>query len=392
MIKSRSTQKPSRNQSVSFGNKVAGALYGLAIGDGMGAPVEGWTPKKIQQRFGKHDLQTFLPPTHAGDPEQGKGNGRITDDTLMTEALLRAYQKAEAHLDAYGYEEYLLPEITVTKTWVPERQCELPVFERLWWPEKFPWIRLMWAHVDPRQAGVGNCVNCGVAMWMMPVGAMNAGDPRGAYSEATALGLAHNESFAVEAAGVMAACYAAAMGTGATLMDVLAAATLGRDATGKAIAAAVAAAQQTTSLKQFISKVRAAVAPFNQSLTHVADDAPTIGVPAVSDVGKPSRLATIEELPVALAALVYGAGDFHKTMRAGVFYGQDCDSIASMACGLFGALHGVESLPQALRAASDKANQRNFHRLAQEFVPVVEKVLQEDSRRLASRETSTRLA
>jgi ADP-ribosylglycohydrolase len=360
----------------------------VAIGDGMGAPVEGWAPEKIQQCFGKHDLKTFLPPTHAGDPARGKGDGRITDDTLMTEALLRAYQKAGTHLDAYGYEEYLLPEISVVKTWVPERCSELPIFERLWWPERFPWMRLMWAHADPRQAGVGNCVNCGVAMWMMPVGAMNAGDPRGAYTEATALGLAHNESFAVESAGVMAACYAAALGAGATLADVLVATALGRDATGKAIAAAVAAAERATTLKNFVRMVRAAIAPFAQNVFHVADDVPSAGRSAASDVGKPSRLTTIEELPVAVAALVYGAGDFHKTLRAGVFYGRDCDSIAGMACGLFGALHGIESLPRTLRMASDEANRREFNAQAAAFVPIAEKVLLDDTQRLTKRKVS----
>lgn len=174
----------------------------------MGAPVEGWSPERIQQRFGTHDLKTFLPPTHSGDPATGKGDGRITDDTLMIEALIRAYQKAGMHLDAYGYEQFVLPEIATTPVWVPERQREMPILERLWWPEKFPWMRLVHGHADPRQAGVGNCVNCGVAMWTMPVGAMNAGDPEGAYAEATALGLAHNESFAIEAAGVMAAGFA----------------------------------------------------------------------------------------------------------------------------------------------------------------------------------------
>lgn len=121
----------------------------------------------------------------------------------------------------------MLPELVGKKVWVSERQAEIPIIERLWWPEKFPWMRLTMGHADPRQAGVGNCVNCGVAMWMMPVVAVNAGDPQAAYAEATALGLAHNESFAVEAAGVMAACYAAAFGAGATLADVLAATKLG---------------------------------------------------------------------------------------------------------------------------------------------------------------------
>jgi hypothetical protein len=51
-----------------------------------GAPVEGWPPKQIQERFGAHDLTTFLPPTHGDDPATGKGVRRITDDKLLGDA------------------------------------------------------------------------------------------------------------------------------------------------------------------------------------------------------------------------------------------------------------------------------------------------------------------
>jgi hypothetical protein len=47
-------------------------------------------------------------------------------------------------------------------------------------------------------------------MYRMPVGEVNFGDPGQAYQEAVALGIAHNESFAVEAGAVMAAAYAEA--------------------------------------------------------------------------------------------------------------------------------------------------------------------------------------
>jgi ADP-ribosylglycohydrolase len=303
----------------------------------------------------------------------------------MTEALIRAYVKAGTHLDAYGYEQFLLPEIAATKVWVPERQAEMTILDRLWWPEKYPWMRLVMGHADPRQAGVGNCVNCGVAMWMMPVGAMNAGDPEGAYAEATALGLAHNESFAVEAAGVMAACYAAAFAPGATVADVLAATRLGRDGTGAAMAACIGAAERAGSVTDFIAKARSAVAPFDQRTGHAPDDKPLADAEPASDLGKPSRLASIEELPVAVAALVFVAGDFHQTVRAGVFYGRDCDSIAGMACGLFGGLHGSESLPATLRAAVDRANRRDLTALSAAFMPVVSEALRRDADRLTRR-------
>jgi ADP-ribosylglycohydrolase len=86
-----------------FDEEVAGAMFGHATGDAMGAPVEGWSPEAIADRFGDHALEEFLPPTHRGDPATGKGAGRVTDDTLMAEALVRGYASSRSHMDAYGY-------------------------------------------------------------------------------------------------------------------------------------------------------------------------------------------------------------------------------------------------------------------------------------------------
>lgn len=95
-----------------FQSKVVGALYGGAIGDGMIASVEGIPRKTILEKIGP--IADFLPPPYDWEPitqvltprsnrETGKGNGRIADDTLMTEALIRCYCACGRHLDAFTY-------------------------------------------------------------------------------------------------------------------------------------------------------------------------------------------------------------------------------------------------------------------------------------------------
>jgi ADP-ribosylglycohydrolase len=372
-----------------FVDQLKGALYGLAIGDAMGAPVEGWPPERIAARF--EGVQSFLPATHGGDPSTGKGNGRITDDTLMTEALIRAYNRRQDHLDAYDYVEFLLPEIAERVAWVPERGAEMPVIERpLWWPERYPWLRLTVFQAEPRSAGIGNSVNCGLAMFMMPVGAVNAGDPRAAYQEATAFGLAHNESFAVEAGGVMAGACAAAFARRATIEATLdAALELARDGTAMAIQAVLDAVDPSDPMPTFVAKTRDAVAPYDQRTGHVTEHAP-LRTKEVSNVGRPSRLHAIEELPIALAALKYGQGDFYRTLQAGVFYGRDCDSIGGMAGTLYGALFGVEQVPGDLCAASDQANRRDWGRVAEQFAQTAATILDQDRERLAVRQQALR--
>jgi ADP-ribosylglycohydrolase len=368
---------------MSFESKLAGALYGVAIGDGMGAPVEGRTPEYIAERF--QDTRRFLPPTHGDDPATGKGHGRITDDTLMTEALMRAYAARRGHLDAYDVVDYLVPEFTQTEVWVSERQQEMPLLGRLNRVEHVMYYRVDSFRRDPRTAGVGNVINCAAAMYIMPVGAVNAGDSRGAYDEAMRIAQVETDSYGVEGAAVLAAAYAAGFARNSTVSNVLQAAQYSaRDGTAAAIEAVLRVTSPNDTPADWIRKTRRAFLPFcpaaqGQRLRDLDQPVELI------DTDVPSRTLSIEEVPVALAALAYGAGDFEKTLQAGVFYGRDCDSIAGMAAGLFGAIFGLDAVPEDLRQASDKANRRDWGAQADAFAEVVREIAEQDDARWNAR-------
>ncbi|MFB7510039.1 ADP-ribosylglycohydrolase family protein, partial [Streptomyces broussonetiae] len=53
---------------------------------------------------------------------------------------------------------------------------------------------------------------------------------------------------------------------------------------------------------------------------------------------RPSRLHAIEELPIALGMLLVSGGDYRHAVLGAVDYGRDCDSTATMAGALAGAL------------------------------------------------------
>ncbi len=368
-----------------FVDRLKGALYGGAIGDAMGAPVEGRASEKSVPDFGSHDFTTFIPPEHGGDPRYGKGSGRITDDTLMVEAAIAAYGDAAGHLDAYGYAEILKPVITGRPVWISERQAEATLSSRLAPAEQYPLMRLGPCNAEPRTAGMGNLVNCGFAMWAMPIGAVNAGDPEAAYQEAVLVGSAHNESFALEAGAVMAACAAEALAPGADIPAVLdVAARLSRGGTHAAIVDACDAADPEDDLADFVRKTIRAIAPYNPAEGLRLEGAGR----GVSDVGLPSRTASIEELPAALAALRWGDGDFVKTLRGSVCYGRDADSIAGMAAALLGAVLGRSGLPDGLCREVDEANRREYGRLAEEFAGTIRAIARGDGERATRRAES----
>lgn len=368
------------DMSTYFDDHLLGCLLGVAIGDGMGAPVEGLERTEIRRRFPTWDWTRFLP----SQEWKPKGEGRITDDTLMTEALIRAYQAAGTHLDAYGFRDFLLPEYAERQVWVPELQRETAIIDRLNFLEKYALFRLRYAGAEPRVAGLGNGLNCAIAMFIMPVGAVNAGDPYAAYHEAAELGMAEAHSYAVEGAAALAAAYAAALGRGAGIDGCIAAArTLAREGTRASIDAVVAATDPADPFDRWAERVLQAILPFsNQAAAGVP---PLEADPAMrgGNVADPRR--AVEEVAVALAALRWGGGDFLRTLRAGVVYGRDCDSIAGMALSLWGALHGPAGIPPALLAGVGSGSRRELLTEGRSFAEVCRRIHADDTRRWTAR-------
>lgn len=319
-------------------DKAIGALVGSAVGDALGGATEGWSPAQIQERYGGY-VTGIVPPFNSDWRDARpiapyhKGDGHITDDTLMTHALVDVYAEQRDHLDAYAVAEHLVPLLIGERRWVPELESEALLLQRIFLAEKWLVARLHYGHVDPREAGVGNIVNCGAAMYMAPVGVINAVDPVGACAEAVEIASAHQSSYGKEAAGVFAAAVAAAFDPRATPSSVVEAALdVAHDGTRAALAAVAEAAARVRDWREAIPALRAAIAPYDT----VGDD---YRQPAL-DARRPSRTKAIEELPVALGLVLACEGDYESAVLAAVNYGRDADSIASMAGAVCGALGG----------------------------------------------------
>jgi ADP-ribosylglycohydrolase len=378
-------------KSTALEDKSVGVLVGSAVGDAIGGAVEGWTPEAIRERHGGwvtgivgpwyDDWRNARPiaPYH-------KGDGHITDDTLMTHALVEVYDERRAHLDAYAIAESLVPKLLTEKRWIPELETEALLLQRVFLAEKWLVARLHYGHIDPREAGVGNIVNCGAAMYVAPVGIANAGDPAGAYAEAIDLAGAHQSSYGREAAGVFAAAVAAAMMPEATASSAVAAAlALAKDGTRAAVEAVAEAADGLTDWESAIPVLRKAVEPFdtvgpeyrNQSL----------------DARRPSRTKAIEELPVALGFVLVSGGDVRGAVLGGTNYGRDADSIASMAGAITGGLSGASGVPGEWATVITEASRTDLEQPGRVMASVAADLHEADARRFARRsETLERLS
>lgn len=339
--------------------KALGALIGSAVGDALGGPTEGRSPEMIRERYGGY-VEGFVGPFY-DDWQHArpiapfhKGHGHVTDDTLMTLALIHVYLQKRDHLDAYDIADKLIPEIADKEIWIPELERETLLVNRLFFAEKYLLLRLRYANADPREAGVGNMVNCGAAMYMAPVGIVNAGNPDRAYQEAIEIAGAHQCSYGREAAGVYAACVAEAMRPGSTVDLVVATALrLAKDGTRKAIEAVTGVARQYTDWRAAIKPLRAAMAPYD-----------TVGEEYRGEnlgARRPSRIHSIEEVPLALGMLVVARGNYRETVLGGVNHGRDSDSIASMGGAIAGALGGIDCVPEEWWRTVEEASQKDLH-------------------------------
>ncbi|MFE2048908.1 ADP-ribosylglycohydrolase family protein [Streptomyces sp. NPDC059459] len=363
--------------------RVTGALVGAAVGDALGGPVEGYSPEQILERHGGR-VHGIVGPWN-GDAWRTarpiapyhKGDGHVTDDTLMTHALVRVYDTVRDHLDAYAVAEHLVPDLMTRPRWIPELEAEALPLQRVFLAEKWLAARIHYGHVDPREAGTGNIVNCGAAMYIAPVGLVNAGHPAGAYAEALDIAGAHQSSYGREAAGVLAAAVAAACTPGATPDSVVTAClSLAKDGTRTAIEAVCEVAAGYTDFESALGPLREAVAPYDTV-------GPDYRAPSLA-ARRPSRLHAIEELPVALGMLVVAGGDYRHAVLGAVNYGRDCDSIATMAGALAGALGSP--VPEDWAKAVAEASRLDLWQPAATLTAVAREVFERDVARRRAHE------
>jgi ADP-ribosylglycohydrolase len=364
-------------------DRAVGCLAGAAVGDALGGATEGWEAFEITDHFGgfvtgivpsirmTKGIEKPFSPFH-------KGDGHVTDDTLMTRALVQVYADKRDHLDAFDVESRLVPRIVEDKVWIPELERHDLLYHRLFLAEKWLVARLRYGHADPREAGVGNIVNCGAAMYIAPVGLANAGDPDGAYAEAADIAGAHQASYGREAAAVLAAAVAEAVRPGASVTSVVETCLrLAHDGTRGAIATVVERAAELRDWREALRPLREAFAPFD-SVGEPYDE-PGLGARI------PSRLQAIEELPIALGLLVVTRGDFAETVLGGVNYGRDSDSIASMGGALAGALGGVTALRADWVADVGEASRYDLEEPGRTMADVAVDILRRDADRHARR-------
>lgn len=381
--------RPSHAKDPSLEGRIRALIHGVAFGDAIGAPVEKLSPAEIKAQYGRVTSLDNAWHRTSRDPAAGRGRvrgeGIVTDDTLMTLCLMAVYNEAARHLDAWDMADGMVRQIAWVPRYVPELQRECPLLERLFYPEKWIFQRHQLAACDPRQGGIGNMVNCGAAMYVAPVGVVNACDPKGAYDEAIAFASGHQQSYGLEAAGVLAGAVAAAFVPGTDIDTIVSTAHgLAKDGTRAAIGEIAEAAERLRDAgaehAEVVAAFHQAIAPFSpmgDDLEHTAAKAGR-----ATPNYQPSRFLSIEELPLALGFATVARGDFRNSILDGINSGRDTDSIGVMAGAILGAMHGEAVIDAAEAEQLDRVNRLDLGKEAQAFSRTVATIQAADRDRL----------
>lgn len=372
---------------ISFQERVQGVILATALGDAMGATIEKLSYEQIKEMYGR--VESLKTNWYKADAPQevtlGKmrGNGIVTDDTLMTSALIHVYLKEQRHLDAYDLGNEFVKEISYKKTYIPEFGREGLIIDRLFYPEKYIFMRHVLANCEPREGGIGNMINCGAAMYISPIGIVNAGNPKAAYDEAILFAMGHQSSYGLEAAGVLAACVAKAFEENITVDEIVETAIyFAKDGTKQAIIDMTEAARtlraEKATMDQVIAAFQSVIAKYSPMGDDVHRKIEKIGIP--SNHYTPSRLFSIEELPMALAFIVLNDGEFYKSIYDGINSGRDTDSIGVMIGVILGAMYGSEVIREEDINLLEDTNKMNLVELSNSFAQVAKSIIIEDIR------------
>jgi ADP-ribosylglycohydrolase len=280
-----------------------GCLLGLAIGDALGGPTEGKTPKAIAAEWGR--VTDFLSETQTG-----------SDDTEYALFNTRLLLKHGANIDAG----------MIARAWLTEIVSSTNTYNGAGFSEMMAIRNLKAGLLPPHSGDHAHSWSDGLAMRVAPFGIVMAGRPAAAAELARRDGSVTHSGEGILSGQAVAAAVAIAM-EGAAIADIIDAArgvTPPDSWTRRGI-------DRATSIAGRYSDVWSALGPLYQDIVCSSYFWPDIAPEAVS---------------LAFGILDASHGNFEEAVLGGVNVGRDTDTIAGIAGAILGAQLGEEALPE----------------------------------------------
>lgn len=315
--------------------RARGALVGAAVGDAMGAPVEGRSAEEIYREYGT--ITGFLRPPKGGTDD--------TDFTLFNAYLLTTYGPdiRPEQVEAEWRDKFLSGNHFYRPGGFSDVVAVNNLREGMKTPDSGRFNHQMWSD--------------GVAMAISPAGIVSPGDRDQAAGLAEILGSVSNARDGLYTARAVAAAVSAAM-TGATpdeMMDAAIAVTPEGSWTRRQMEVARAVARAPAG-----GQAPGEAPAVNGERAAGGDTAPTAQAaappPFLQAVNEklilhywPWADLAPEAVPVAFAFFCHYRGVYREAVPASVAIGRDADTIAAICGSLCGAYGGENAIPAEWR-------------------------------------------
>jgi len=324
-------------------DRAIGAFVGAAIGDAMGGPVEGNHAARIRRLVGEiNGLLPYQKPYSLSDPHPGYAlrtdAGSVTDDTFIRADFTRFYLDTRPPRTPGMLVEWMLDNADFSQWWPP-------VIEGL--------ERVKRGEATAENGGLTFFQGGGLGWWT-PIGILHAGDPEGAALETRNMSRIWKAPLEQDLSGAVQAGVAEGMREGASAESVVEA-ILGvcGPLARKLVERAVEIARDARGVSDLADKLYHAVLMPELKDRHEKEpprevDAPVPPVLKPLDDSDEQYMSSFvaEQVPVAVAAFVYGRSEPRRAMPAACMIGRDADSTATTVGSWVGALHGESGLPK----------------------------------------------
>ena len=292
---------------------VYGCLIAAAIGDALGAPAEGLYFHEIQETYGRlNDLIAY-----DNVPYSEGHAGAVTDDTTLNYCMCMAVIQKGGRITPEDAAEIWLKHLNPARFWDPDR---------------IAYLKLK-AGVNPWTAGRGNIPSACATMAMIPIGIINAADPRQAYQDGFNIAGINGDGLNQEGAATVAAGVAAALARDASVGSIInSMMAVSSPMMNRAIELTLSLAGDDKDVERF-------KALFYERMLDWWSR-PSLRL----DIDRLPQGTSIESVPVAIAIFSLCNGDIDRCLVEGANFGRDADAIASIAGAFAGSLRGASAI------------------------------------------------
>lgn len=361
---------------------VYGCVVGGAIGDALGAPVEGWHWKDIRAKYPGGRITEMEPgkrgntgPLYGGTSGYSYGDqydgpitppGAVTDDTTLRHYLCYAIVQKGGRVTPDDYAKVWLEKMNPNRLWINERVT-------LWK------LRM---GMSPWETGKGNPPAGVASMSIAPIGIVNAGNPAQAYQDGFNIGFLNQDNVDRDGAATLAAAVAAAFIPGATYQSVIDVMLEHSSYIVKrSLMLTMDIVHESRDIDDFAEKFYAKMLDWKWPDLRWSKERNFSG-------------SSVELVPITAAVLYMTKGDVNQGIIEAAALGRDNDTTAALVANIAGVIHGASAIRQDWIETVEQGNadffkelegdpNANFYSMAQRLVAVLKNEAQTAQERAA---------